>query len=95
MKFCVLLFSLITFNNSAKRSRLYNFYRDLRRGWAIRKALKVNSLSDTVSKYRDNWLNHLTHIDLDHSRFPRYMLPYKPTGKKSPGCPRERWRSHV
>jgi hypothetical protein len=35
---------------------------------AIRKTLKVNSLNDTVSKYRDIWFNRITRMD--HSRFP-------------------------
>jgi hypothetical protein len=38
---------------------------------AIGKTLNVNSLNDTVSKYRDNWFNHVGRMD--HSRFPRYM----------------------
>jgi hypothetical protein len=35
---------------------------------AIRKPLNVNSLNDTISKYRDNWFNHIRRMD--HSRFP-------------------------
>jgi hypothetical protein len=35
---------------------------------AIMKTFKVNSLNDTISKYTDNWFNHLTCID--HSHFP-------------------------
>jgi hypothetical protein len=58
---------------------------------AIRKALNVNSLNYTVSNYRDNWFNHIR--QMDHSRFPRYMLSYKPTGKRSLGRPRKRWIS--
>jgi hypothetical protein len=27
---------------------------------AVRKILKVNSLNDTFSKYRDSWFNHMT-----------------------------------
>jgi hypothetical protein len=38
----------------------------------IRKMLKVNSLNDIISKYKDNWFNHITRMN--HSRFPRYML---------------------
>jgi hypothetical protein len=26
---------------------------------AVRKTLNVNSLNDTISKYRDNWFNHI------------------------------------
>jgi hypothetical protein len=47
---------------------------------AIWKTLKVDNLNKNVSKYRDNWLNHLTRMD--HSRFPRYMLLYKPMEKE-------------
>jgi hypothetical protein len=47
---------------------------------AIRETLNVNSLSDTVSKYGDNWFNHIRRMDL--SRVPRYVLSYKPTGKR-------------
>jgi uncharacterized GH25 family protein len=36
---------------------------------AIRKTLKVDNLNDTISKYRDNWFNHFTHMD--HSHFQR------------------------
>jgi hypothetical protein len=53
----------------------------------------VNSLSDTISKYRDNWFNHITRMD--HSRFQRYMLSYKATGKRSLGRPRKRWISQI
>jgi hypothetical protein len=59
----------------------------------IRKTLNVNSLNDTISKYRDNCFNHVTRVD--HSCFPRYMLSYKPTGKRSLGRPRKRWISQI
>jgi hypothetical protein len=55
---------------------------------AIRKTLSVNSLNDTSNKYRDNWFNHIRRMD--YSRFPRYVLSYKPTGKRSLGRPRKR-----
>jgi hypothetical protein len=32
---------------------------------------------------------------MDHSRFPRYMLSYEPTGKGSLGRPRKRWISQI
>jgi hypothetical protein len=60
---------------------------------AIRKTLKVNSLNDTISKYKDNWFNHITRMD--HSSFPRCMLSYKPTGKRSLDRPRKRWISQI
>jgi hypothetical protein len=60
---------------------------------AIRKTLKVDNFNDTISKYRDNWFNHLTHMD--HSHFPSYMLQYKPNEKTSLGCPRKRWMSQI
>jgi hypothetical protein len=60
---------------------------------AIRKTLNVNSLSDTISKYRDKWFNHIRRMD--HSRLPRYMLSYKPNGKRSLGRPRKRWISQT
>jgi hypothetical protein len=60
---------------------------------AIRNTLNVNSLNDTISKYRDNWFNHMRRMD--HSRFPRYMLSYKPAGKRSLGRPRKRWISQI
>jgi hypothetical protein len=60
---------------------------------AIRKTLNVNSLYDTISKYRHSWFNHIKRMD--HDRFPRYMLSYKPTGKRSLGCPRKRWISQM
>jgi hypothetical protein len=60
---------------------------------AIRKTLNVNSLNDTVSKYRHNWFNHIRRMD--HSRFPRYMLSYRPTGRRGPGRPRKRWISQI
>jgi hypothetical protein len=59
----------------------------------IKKTINVNSLNDTISKYRDNWFNHIRRTD--HSRFPRYMLSYKPTGKRSLGRPRKRWTSQI
>jgi hypothetical protein len=58
---------------------------------AIRKTLNVSSLNNTISKYRDNRLNHIRRMD--HSRFPPYVLSYKPTGKRSLGRPRKRWIS--
>jgi hypothetical protein len=60
---------------------------------AIRKTLKVDNLNDTISKYTDNWFNHLTHMN--HSCFPCYMLSYKPTEKRSLGRPRRRWMSQI
>jgi hypothetical protein len=51
------------------------------------------SLNDTISKYRDNWFNHIWRMD--QSRFPRYTLSYKPTGKRSLGRPRKRWISQM
>jgi hypothetical protein len=60
---------------------------------AIRKTLNVNSLNDTIGKYRDNWFNHIRRTD--HSRLPRYMLSYKPTRKRSLGRPRKRWISQI
>jgi hypothetical protein len=35
----------------------------------IRKSLNVYSLNDTISKYTDNWFNHIRRMD--HSRFSR------------------------
>jgi hypothetical protein len=59
---------------------------------AIRKKkLNVNSLNHTI--YIDNWFNRIRRMD--HSCFPRYMLSYKPTGKRSLGRPRKRWISQV
>jgi hypothetical protein len=60
---------------------------------ATRKTLKVDNLKEIIGKYRDNLFNHLTRID--HSHFPRYMLSYKPTGKRSLCCPRKRWMSQM
>jgi hypothetical protein len=60
---------------------------------AIRKTLNTNSLNDTISKYTDNLFNRIRRMD--HSRFPRYMLSYKPTGKRSLGRPRKRWISQI
>jgi hypothetical protein len=42
---------------------------------ATGKTLKVDNLNDTISKYRNNWFNNLTHMD--HSHFAPYMLSYK------------------
>jgi len=53
----------------------------------------MDNLNDTISKYTDNWFNHLTHMD--HSRFPRYMLPYEPSGKRGLGRPRKRWMNRI
>jgi len=75
------------------RSTLVVTKQDMWTNEAIRKTLKVNSLDCTISKYRDNWFNHITRMD--HSRFPRYMLSYKPTGKRSLGRPRKRWISQI
>jgi hypothetical protein len=47
----------------------------------ITKILKVNCLDDTISKYRDNWFNHLTRMD--PSRFPRYMLFWKENSRQT------------
>jgi hypothetical protein len=55
---------------------------------AIKKTLNVYSLNDTISKYRVNGFNHIRRMD--HSRFPRYMLSYKLTGKITLGRPRKR-----
>jgi len=53
----------------------------------------VYDLNDTISKHRDNWFNHLT--CMDDSRFPRYMLSYKPTGKRLVGRTRKRRMSLI
>jgi hypothetical protein len=47
---------------------------------AIRETLNVNSLNDPISKYGDNWFNHIRRMDV--SRVPRYMLLYKRIGKR-------------
>jgi hypothetical protein len=61
---------------------------------AIRKkTLNMNSLNGTISKYIDSWFNHIRRMD--HSRFPRHMLSYKPTGKRSLCRPRKRWISQI
>jgi hypothetical protein len=61
---------------------------------AIRKALKVNSFNDTVSKYRDSWLNHIT--QMDYSDFLQYMLSYKHTRKEKCRPPKEEMdKSHL
>jgi hypothetical protein len=49
--------------------------------------------SMTLLANRDNWFNHIRRMD--HSRFPRYMLSYKPTGKSSLGRPSKRWISQI
>jgi hypothetical protein len=59
----------------------------------MRKTLNVSRLNDTISKCWDSWFNHIRRMD--HSRFPRYMLSYKPTRKRSRGRPRKRWISQV
>jgi hypothetical protein len=75
------------------RSRIGVTRQDRLTNEAIRETLNVNSLNDTNSKYRNNWFNHIRRMD--HSRFPRYMLSYKPTGKRSLGRPRKRWISQI
>jgi hypothetical protein len=75
------------------RATLYVTRQDKLINEAIRKTLKVDSLNDTISKYRENWFNHLTCID--HSSFPHYMLSYKPTGRSSLGYPRKRWMGQI
>jgi hypothetical protein len=60
---------------------------------AIRKTLNVNSLNDTISKYRDKFFNCIRRMN--HSGFPRYMLSYKPTRMRSLGHSRKRWISKV
>jgi hypothetical protein len=60
---------------------------------AVTETLNVNSLDDTVSKYRDSLFNRIRRMD--RSRFPRHLLSYKPTGKRSLGRPRKRWISQI
>jgi hypothetical protein len=57
---------------------------------AIRKALKVNSFNDTVSKYRDSWLNHITQMHYSH------FLQYKHIRKEKCRPPKEEMdKSHL
>jgi hypothetical protein len=60
---------------------------------AIRRTLKVDSLNDTFSAYRNNWFNHVT--QMDYSDFPQYMLLYKPTEKRGQDHPMKRWTSQM
>lgn len=59
----------------------------------IRTTLQVNSLNDTICKYRGGWFNHITRMDL--SRFARYMLSHKPIVKRSLGRLRKIWISQI
>jgi len=58
----------------------------------IRQELEIFAIQDVRLKYKQNWINHLERMD--NTRNPKYVLTYKPRGRRDRGRPRKRWQ-HV
>jgi hypothetical protein len=58
----------------------------------IRQELEISGIQDVRLKYKQNWINHLERMD--NTRLPKYVLIYKPQGRRDLGSPRKRWQ-HV
>jgi hypothetical protein len=57
------------------------------RGEDIRQELEISGIQNVRLKYKQNWINHLDRMD--NTRLPKYVLTYKPRGKKGSRTPQE------
>jgi len=60
------------------------------RSEVARKELQIPGIQDVISKYKQNWINHLERMD--NTRLPKHALNYKPRGRRDRGRPRKRWQ---
>ena len=51
--------------------------------------LHIEPVLDHIHQYQNNWIQHLHH--LSRTRFPRTILNYRPSGKRSLRRPMKRW----
>jgi len=63
---------------------------DKTRSEDIRQELEISGIQDVRLKYKQNWINHLERTD--NTRLPKYILAYKPRGRRNRGRPRKRWQ---
>ena len=56
----------------------------------IRQELEISGIQDVRLKYKQNWINHLE--NMDRTRVAKYVLTYKPRGRRDRGRPRKRWQ---
>jgi len=57
----------------------------------IRKELEISGTQGVRLKYKQNWINHLERMD--NARLPKYVLNYKPRGRRDRRRHRKRWQS--
>jgi hypothetical protein len=55
----------------------------------IRRELRVAPLCEVIKNNKENWRSHVTRMQ--DGRYPKEILNYRPTGKRSIGRPRKRW----
>jgi len=60
------------------------------RSEVIRQELEISEIKDARLKYEQKWINHLERMD--NTRLPKYVLTYKPRGRRDRGRPRKRWQ---
>ena len=60
------------------------------RSEGIRQELQISAIQDVTLKYKQHWINHLERTD--NNRLPKYVLTYKPWGRRDRGHPSKRWQ---
>jgi hypothetical protein len=53
----------------------------------------VQNIVLEIKQYQQEWLQQVERMDTD--RIPTQTLKYRPTGKRSIGCPRKRWKDQL
>ena len=51
--------------------------------------LHIEPVLDYIHQYQNNWIQHV--YRMPRTRFPRTILNYRPSGKRSLGRPMNRW----
>ena len=60
---------------------------DIIRNEVIRKELEISAIQDVMSKYKQNWINHLE--IMDNTRLLKHALKYKPRGRRDRTRPKK------
>ena len=51
--------------------------------------LHIEPVLDYIHQYQNNWIQHVHRMP--RTRFPRTISNYRPSSKRSLGCPMKRW----
>jgi hypothetical protein len=66
---------------------------DRERNQSVKEKLGVQNIVLEIKQYQRDWLQHVERMDRDG--IPKEALQYRPTGKRSIGCPRKRWKDQL